>query len=99
VSVKPAGGTGTAVFNVLLGTGGVEDVVFASGDDALRGHAANVRAADFRELLPFNDAVPAKLFRQGALACSANSGRPQCVLVLFPLAGVSVAAQSSPAQK
>jgi tetratricopeptide (TPR) repeat protein len=99
VSVKSAGGTGTAVFNILLGTNGVEDVAFASGDEALRGHAANVRAANFKELLPFNDAVPAKLFRQGALACSNNNGnRTECVLVLFPLSGVSVA-QGSAAQK
>ena len=94
VSVKSAGGTGTAVFNILLGPNGVEDVAFSSGDEALRGHAAAVRGANFKDLLPINDAVPAKLLRQGALACSPNrSNRTDCVLVLFTLSGMRAPAQ------
>jgi hypothetical protein len=50
--------------------------------------------------LPINDAVPAKLIRQGALACAPNrSNRTECVLVLFTLSGMNVAPQSTVAQK
>jgi tetratricopeptide (TPR) repeat protein/transglutaminase-like putative cysteine protease len=87
VAVKPAGASGSAEFFVLLGTQGVEDVAFVSGDAALRAPAvtAAIKQADFRALLPVNDGVGAKIVRRGGLSCLTESGKSRCSFVLFPL--------------
>lgn len=84
----PRSGTavaGSAEFFVLLGTQGVEDVVFVSGDAALREATTAIRAADFRALLPIDDVVPAKIVRRGGLVCTAAPAKPTCSFVVFPL--------------
>jgi tetratricopeptide (TPR) repeat protein/transglutaminase-like putative cysteine protease len=87
VSVKPAGVTGSAEFFVLLGTQGVEDVAFVSGDAALRAPAvaAALRQADFKAVLPLNDGAAAKVLRRGGLSCLTEGGKSRCSFVLFPL--------------
>ena len=88
VNVKPTGAKGMAEFFVLLGTQGIEDVSFVSGDAALRAPAVvtAIRQADFRPLLPVNDGVGAKVLRRGGLSCSADSGaKARCSFILFPL--------------
>ena len=69
-----------ADFDVLIVSGRIERLHFASGSELLRGSAETIKKASFEEPLPANST--ARLLRRGALSCSESI----CSFVFYPLA-------------
>jgi len=68
-----------ADFDVLVVSGKIERVNFASGSELLRGSAETIKKASFEEPLPANST--AHLLRRGALFCAESI----CSFVFYPL--------------
>jgi TonB family protein len=68
-----------ADFDVLIVSGRIERVSFASGSELLRGSAETIKKASFEEPLPANST--AHLLRRGALSCAESI----CSFVFYPL--------------
>ena len=77
---------GMADFLVLFSAKGIEDVQFASGDEALKPAAGLLRKLSYEPVLP--DGGAARIPRRGILSCSAYT-TPNCNFTLLPPSGTT----------
>jgi hypothetical protein len=92
------GSAGAAAdFFVLLdnrsGVAAVEDVLFISGDEALRRSGDALSKAKFDAIFP--DSAPAKILRRGTLSCTRGDRLGSCRFILMLPAAAQAALQEN----
>ena len=83
--VRPKGISGSGIVRLQLGTGGICDLMLASGDAALKPLLNDIRKLSMPDAVPAG--VAAKVLRDAVLYCGETT--PTCDVVLTPTSGLS----------